>query len=420
MQNKYTLQIGLERQLIGCMLLNPAHISTIQEVISEEDFYEFKNLYTAITNEYMRKGNISIYSLKCDTDIGDLSEMIDEAQSDLLRNHINRIVEESDKRLLAKSSGEISRIVYDDLDEAKKLLLTSVEKTVDRNNKIMKTRFTDLFNQAQEIFAIRSTFKDGNIGVPTGYFKLDECIRGMKPGEYWIIGAATSVGKSAFALNIAINALNRNAGVAYFNYEMSNHHIVERITAMVSEVPLQTVRSGKWNPEQRNEILTTTNAIKEKNLNIFTGKRFSSNDIWMNAKAVKNKYGLDIIIVDYIQQIADRHAGQTTRNDRLTETSAKLQIMAKELDCCVIALSQLNRRGAEGDSDRIGLSALRDSGALEQDADIVIILNRDKILNPERPENIKELFVDIAKNREGRTEKILLNFEYETMRVKNA
>lgn len=247
----------------------------------------------------------------------------------------------------------------------------------------------------------------GEIGVPTGFKLLDAMLNGgMKRGNLIILGARPSMGKSALAQNIALEA-GRDYSSLFCSMEMQNDELMDRAVSSLGCIPLDAVISGQLTDAQWSYYTAAT--IKIRGLNWFIDDRpaLTLLDVRSKARQVKRKSGLDLLVVDYLQLMS---GNGDNRNSQVEEISRGLKALAKELNIAVIALSQLNRSIETRPNKRPLMSDLRDSGAIEQDADVIIFLYRDEVYNPET--HLRG-FADviIAKNRQGAIGDIVLEYE---------
>ena len=248
------------------------------------------------------------------------------------------------------------------------------------------------------------------IGVPTGFLELDDKTSGLHPGELSIIAARPSMGKTALGLNIALHAsLKENKKVAFFSVEMSKETIMFRLLSLLTKVPLSNLRSGNLNEQQWSQLMSFTDQLEKCPLFINDMSGVSPYDIRSQARHMKIKTGLDLIIVDYLQMMSLK--GRTESREReVSEMSRTLKSIAKELKVPVVSLAQLNR-GVESRSNRRPLlSDLRESGSIEQDSDVIMLMYRDGYYNSNTPEpDVTEII--IGKQRNGPTGLIKLKWK---------
>lgn len=242
-------------------------------------------------------------------------------------------------------------------------------------------------------------------GITTGFGQLDEILTGgMNRGALIILGARPSMGKTALSLNIAAHCA-REYGVLFLSQEMTNGELLDRMNAQLGRISLGAIIRGDMDDNDWGRFTAANGKLSAMNLHIDDQPALTILDVRSKAQLVKRKHGLDVLVVDYLQLMT---GDGDNRNSQIEEISRGLKALAKELSIVVIALSQLSRNAAN--KQRPQLSDLRDSGAIEQDADIVMFLHRDEVDNPQsHMRGVADLFV--AKNRQGRIDEVMLNYE---------
>jgi replicative DNA helicase len=244
-------------------------------------------------------------------------------------------------------------------------------------------------------------------GVPTGFMDLDSLLSGLQKGNLIVIAARPGVGKSSFVTNIARNvAVQSGAPVAMFSLEMSRFEIGMRLLCAEAKVPWDKVRSGRVATEEWTRIVEAAEVLHEAPLFIVDSGNVTIVDIRAKARRLKSKHGLGLIIVDYLQLMSG-HMRTENRQQEIAEVSRSLKLLGKELDIPVIAVSQLNRNPETRADKRPQLSDLRESGAIEQDSDIVMFIHRDDSDDP----TVKgKADIIVAKHRNGPTQTVPLTF----------
>lgn len=242
-------------------------------------------------------------------------------------------------------------------------------------------------------------------GIATGFDQLDALLSGgPNRGALVILGARPSMGKTALALNIATNVA-RHYSVLFLSQEMTNGELLDRVLASLGRIPLSAVITGEMNPQEWESFTAANVRLAELNLYLDDQPALTLMDVRSKARLTKRKHGLDLVVVDYLQLMS---GDGTNRNQQIEEISRGLKALAKDLGVVVLALSQLSRQAAN--KSRPQLADLRDSGAIEQDADTVIFVHRDEVDNPQTHlRGYADVFV--AKNRQGRIDDVLLNYE---------
>ena len=251
------------------------------------------------------------------------------------------------------------------------------------------------------------------IGIQTGYADLDECITGLRPGEMFVLAARPSIGKTALALNMAANMALRETpvSVGVFSLEMSRELLTLRFLCSEARVNLRDIREGAVSRARWNEIIEAAGRLREAPICIDDTGNIDIVEMRAKARRMHRKYGVQVLVVDYLQLMKSSSGPNATRENEVARNSAGIKTLAKELNVPIIVLAQLNRQ-AEQTGQRPKLSHLRESGAIEQDADVVALLHRDREADAGAEGNVNEMEAEliIAKHRNGPTGIIPLTF----------
>ncbi|MBQ2753930.1 MAG: replicative DNA helicase, partial [Clostridia bacterium] len=250
------------------------------------------------------------------------------------------------------------------------------------------------------------------VGVPTGFNKLDSILSGLNKANFVLVAARPAMGKTSFALNIATNAaLTANKKVAIFSLEMSKEEIVNRIWFSSAMVESNKIKTGEVQPADWTRLINSMKLLSPANIYIDDTSSISVMDIRSKCRRLMMEQGLDLIIIDHIQLMQGIRRSEN-RQQEISEISRSLKMLAKDFDIPVLALSQLSRASKDRADKRPLLTDLRESGAIEQDADVVLMLYRDEYYN-ENTETPGQAEVIIAKHRSGETGKVFLNWQSE-------
>jgi replicative DNA helicase len=257
-------------------------------------------------------------------------------------------------------------------------------------------------------------------GVGTGFTELDKMTSGLHPGEMTIIAARPSMGKTAFSLNIAQHiALRLKKTVAYFSLEMGKESMMMRMLSAESKVNMSEIRNGRIQDSAWPKLINAASALSEASIFIDDTPGVSPFEIRSRARRLKAEHGIDVIMIDYLQLMSMKQKFNS-REQEVAEISKSLKAIAKELQVPIIALAQLNR-GVEGRADRRPmLSDLRESGSIEQDADVIMMLYRDDYYDKDDPEKQGHAEVIIGKQRNGATGTVKLRFDAKYNRFRDA
>ena len=410
--------IEAEQAVIGSMLTDQDAVVAAIETLKPEDFYREDNklIYTAILNIYNRAEPIDIITLKAELtcmgkldNVGGLEYIVqlpDKVPTTANVDRYIKIVEEKSMlRNLIKTANEILSMGYDQTDNVDDVMDLAEKKIFDVMQKKSKTGYASIKDVLVESFTKLEELynqKQHVTGVPTGFIDLDRMTAGLHGSEFILIAARPAMGKSAFALNIATYAATRaNVPVAIFRLEMSKDQVGNRILCSEALVDSNNVRTGDLNDEELSKLAETSGELSQAPIYIDDTAGITITEMRAKCRKLKLEKNIGLVVVDYLQLI--QGSGKTSgREQEIAEISRSLKILAKELEIPVIALSQLSRAVEARDDHRPMLSDLRESGSIEQDADIVMFLYRDDYYNEDSPEkNVAEVI--IAKQRAGST-----------------
>ena len=411
--------LDAEQAVIGSMLTDADAVASSIEVLKPEDFYRADNriIYEAMFNLYNRSEPIDIITVKAELEsmgrfeqVGGLEYLAglpDKVPTTAnVQKYINIVEEKSKLRDLIKTANDIIELGYDPTEDVDDIM-ENVEKKVfnltqGKNQKgysAIKDVLVDSFTQLEELY----NRKQHITGVPSGFADLDYRTAGFHGSELILVAARPAMGKSAFALNIATNAAVRaDVPVAIFNLEMSKEQLVNRILCSEAMVDSNKVRTGKLEEEDWSKLAEAIGPLSASDIYIDDTPGISITEIRAKCRKLQVEKHIGMVIIDYLQLIQGTNKRGGSREQEISEISRSLKIMAKELNVPVIALSQLSRAVEQRPDHKPMLSDLRESGAIEQDADIVMFLYRDDYYNPDsEKKNIAEVI--IAKHRGGST-----------------
>ena len=411
--------VEAEQAVLGSMLTdNDAVISAI-EVLKEEDFYRTDNraIYEAIMNLYNRAEPIDIITVKAELEslgkieqvggVKYLASLPDKVPTTANAMKYIKIVEEkSTLRNLIKTANEIIELGYDPTEDvsdimegAEKKIFNIMQNNDKKSYAPIKDILVESFTQLEELY----NRKQHITGVPSGFIELDYKTAGFHGSDLVLIAARPAMGKSAFALNIATNAAVRaNVPVVIFSLEMSKEQMVNRILCSEAMVDSNKVRTGKLEEDDWAKLAGSIGPLSDAEIYIDDTPGISVAEIRAKCRKLKIEKHIGMVLIDYLQLVQGSNKRNGSREQEISEISRSLKILAKELNVPVIALSQLSRAVEQRPDHRPMLSDLRESGAIEQDADIVMFLYRDDYYNKDSEEkDISEVI--IAKHRGGST-----------------
>ncbi len=411
--------IEAEQAVIGSMLTDKDSVISAVEVLKEEDFYREDNkvIYSAIMNLYNRGEPVDIITLKDELvslgkfeSVGGLeylAELPEKVPTTAnVEKYIKIVEEKSMLRTLIKTANELIVLGYDQtqevediMDVAEKKIFNVMQRKNQKGYSSMKDILVESFTQLEELY----NRKQHITGVPTGFADLDYKTAGLHNSDLILVAARPAMGKSAFALNIASNAAVRaNVPVAIFSLEMSKEQMGNRILCSEAMVDSNKVRTGKIEDEDWTKLAMASGELSESQIFIDDTPGISIMEIRAKCRKMKLEKNIGLVVIDYLQLVQGSNKKSGSREQEISEISRSLKILAKEINVPVIALSQLSRAPEQRPDHRPMLSDLRESGAIEQDADIVMFLYRDDYYNEEsEKKNIAEVI--IAKHRAGST-----------------
>lgn len=412
--------VEAEQAILGSMLTDKDAVISALEVLKPEAFYREDNkaIYEAIVNLYNRAEPIDIITVKSELvstgkfeTIGGLEYLAilpDKVPTSANVEQYIKIVEEKALlRNLIKTANEIINLGYSQTEEVDDIMDMAEKKIFDILKQKNQTGFTPIKDVLVETFAqIERLYNKSDVitGIPTGFIELDYKTAGLHNSDLVLVAARPAMGKSAFVINIAANAAIRSGvPIVIFNLEMSKEQVANRILCSEAMVDSNKVRTGKIEEEDWTKLASALGPISEAPIYIDDTPGISIMEIRAKCRKLKLEKNIGLVIIDYLQLVTASGKKNSSREQEISEISRSLKILAKELNVPVIALSQLSRAPEQRKDDhRPILSDLRESGAIEQDADIVMFLYRDDYYNENSEEkNIAEVI--LAKHRGGST-----------------
>ena len=427
--------IEAEIGVLGSMLLDKECITLAIEKLTAQSFYKGSHgkIFQAVLEVYDRDQTVDIVTIteylsrkKQLEDVGGasyISSLITQVPTTVnINNYITITREKEVLRNLIRVSTDIVGRCYEQTEDVDHLLDYAEQKVFD----IVESRvakgdiipFKELIKNSIETVDSLYQQKGVVIGVPTGFVDLDEKTSGFQKSDLIVIAARPSMGKTALALNIAEHVgVEAKKPVALFSLEMSKEQLVQRLLCSHARVNLQHVRRGFLSKEDWPHLVNAANKLSDAPLYIDDTPSISALELRAKARRLKANYDIQLIIVDYLQLMRSDNKRSDNRQQEISEISRSLKGLARELAVPVVVLSQLNRGAENRPEHRPLLSDLRESGAIEQDADLVILLLRKDYYNPE--ESPGEAEIIIAKQRNGPTGRFNLVFLKEITKFEN-
>ncbi len=340
-----------------------------------------------------------------------------------VKTYIETIQDKYQLRRLIETADEIRETAMESADSLDDILSQSESAVMDVTR---RTRGTDFLSSREIVDRVLEQLKElrntsGITGIKTGYTDLDRMTNGFQRGDLIILAARPAMGKSALALNLAVQAARRNPGaVAVFSLEMPADSIMKRMLSSESRVQSGKLRDGRLSNDEMNRLFEAGNGLAESLIYLDDTGSIKVNQIFSKCRKLKSEQeSLSMIVIDYLQLITGSRSD--SRQQEVSEISRSLKILAKEMDCPVIALSQLSRKVEDRTGHEPQLSDLRESGSIEQDADIVMFLYRENYYDKDKEaqEQIEVVDLSLAKHRNGAIGRIQLAFEKGVSRFTN-
>ena len=407
-----------EQSVVGAMLMDKDAIMTAAEIVSREDFYQtaYGILFEAMVELFNEGKPVDLITLQERLKEKDVPPEITslEFARDLLtavptsanvKYYAEIVMEKSMLRKLIKLNEEIENMCYLGRDSLEAVLETTEKRVfelVQKRNTGDYVPIKQVVLNALDKIEKSSKTKGTVTGIPTGFIDLDYKTSGLQPSDLILVAARPAMGKTAFVLNIAQHvAFRSNKTVAIFSLEMSKEQLVNRLFSLESQVDAQLLRTGNLKDSDWEKLIEGAGVIGKSKMIIDDTPGISISELRSKCRKFKLEQGLDLIIIDYLQLMTGRVGGRAeSRQQEISDISRSLKGLARELNVPVIALSQLSRAVEQRPDHRPMMSDLRESGAIEQDADVVMFIYRDDYYNKDTDmKNIAEII--IAKQRNG-------------------
>ncbi len=419
-----------EQAVLGSLLIDPDAVIKIASILQAEDFYQEKNawIYQAVLDLHERREPADFVTVTDElerrhqlAEVGGQAyvlDLINAVPTSIHVEHYAHIVERTSVlRKLIRAAGQIAQLAYDEtaedvqevVDRAEQIVFGVAERRTRRDLLPVRTIMGDVVDRIDYLYRHRGEL----LGVPTGYKLLDRILGGFQKSDLIILAARPGVGKTSLSLSIAQNAARRyGRRVAIFSLEMSNEQLVQRLLAAETGIDSQRLRLGDIRGEDEwHKLMEAAGALSETLIYIDDTPALSAMDLRTKARRLHAEHGLDLIVVDYLQlMMGDRRS--ENRVQEISYISRGLKGLARELNVPVMALSQLSRAVESRQDKRPILSDLRESGSIEQDADVVMFIYREEMyVEDTERQNIADILV--AKHRNGPTGTVSLFFRKE-------
>ena len=415
-----------EQAVIASMLIDNNIAEEIINALKPEDFYfpAHKHILTALNN--LNKRGLPLDLITLHTELTDinliekaggieyLSELVNTVPNAANADkYLDILKEKTILRSLITAGSDITSLGYEVSQDVESLIDkaqnitsnlgdgTGLRRFVVHISKVLESH-QEMLNKIQEENKNNSNNKDIT-GVPSGFEALDKLTNGFQKSDLIITAGRPGMGKTAFGLSVLLNAAQAGKHCAFFSLEMSSEQLVKRLISAVAHIGQKTLRTGNFTSEEIEKYLAANNVLDKLPIYLDDTPFITVNQIKAKCRKLYNAGELDIIFVDYLQIMGySKHL--QNREQQISEISRSLKAMAKEFNVPVIALAQVNRNVEKSDNKRPRLSDLRESGAIEQDADIIMFLYRDKVYNPDTAyKNVAEIIIEKHRNGEQGT-----------------
>lgn len=420
--------LEVEKAILGLVITKNSLINILLEKMRAEYFYDPKNkqIFEAISRLNFSNTPVDFATLTEELEkkagieaLGGIEYLLSLSDpsyySANLETYIEIVREKAILRNLLTFGNDLLSDVYDGKHSSEQLIGDASEKLFSMSEYDSESGLTDISNIVTDTYQYLieiSQNPSALTGISTGFRDLDRYLSGLQNSDFILLAARPSVGKTALGINIAVNAAKNGKKVGVFSLEMSKRQITQRIISMMSMVNLSDIIAGKLEEEEWNQLLAKMEDIKNLDLYIDDTASISLTELRAKAKRKKQEEGLDLIMIDYLQLMTTDSSRVENRQQEISTISRGLKALAKELNIPILSLSQLSRKTEERSDKKPMLSDLRESGAIEQDADVVMMLYRDDYYDKES-ELQNNLEVIIGKHRNGPTGSVNLYFAKE-------
>ena len=435
--------VDAEKTVLGALLIDRDAYAMVSEILTPESFYEPRNqmVYAAIRDLAIAEKPIDLIPV---TDRlaknGTLAEVggpayVAETSSNVATSanveyHANIVAQKHLARQLVSYGNHVEAKAYDESTDVDELMQEAEDSLIELSQHYERKDYTQVnpvLSETIKNIQAAAANTDGITGVASGYYKLDDITKGWQASDLVIIAGRPAMGKTSFALSMVLNMMvNQGTPVGFFSLEMSNEQLVSRLISNVCEIEGSKILSGQLKCDEWNRLDKGVNCLLDRPLFLDDTPGLSVFELRNKARRMVRENGAKAIVVDYLQKLNAKGMRFANRQEEIAHITESLKNLAKELNVPVIALSQLNRgvesrEGLEG--KRPQLSDLRESGAIEQEADVVIFLHRPEYYRIYNDDNGRDLHgmaqVVIAKHRKGATGDVLLTFRSEFTRFEN-
>ncbi len=426
-QMQLPMSLEAEEAVLGAIILAPKAYLSIAAFLDGEDFFlkRHEHIWTAFSRLQERNDAIDYVTLAQElAAMGVLEEIGGQAYLTSLVNKTPTAVHAevygevvsrtSTRRKMLKAADEIRQTALDEdlpidkvISEAEEKLFAVSDGQMNREFVPIGTALSDYYDEIEKLLELGS----GAIGIPTGFRALDELLSGFQKSDLVVFAGRPGMGKTSWILTVALNAARLNKRVAIFTMEMGVEQMVQRLLSMETGIRITQLRTAAINPREQTRLTEAIGRLSDFPLFIDDTPAITPIEMRTKCRRLQHEYGLDIVMVDYMQLMSAGKAYENNRVQEISYISRSLKEMARELNVCVLSTAQLSRAVEQRQDKRPQLSDLRESGTIEQDADAVMFLYRDEVYNPDTTEFPNQADIMLSKHRHGPTGTVHLYFE---------
>ena len=421
------MSLEAEEALLGAVLLEPKSYLTIAAFLNGEDFFLKRHEYIWNAFSRLQERNDAIDYVTLARELQAMSVLDEIGGQAYLTNLVNKtpsavhaevygemVSRTSTRRKMLIAADTIRQTALDEELPIDKVISEAEQALFNVSNSQIKREFvpiweavSDYYDEIEKLLELGA----GTVGIPTGFKGLDGLLGGLQKSDLVVFAGRPGMGKTSWILTVAMQAARRGARVAIFTMEMGVEQMVQRLLSMETGIKIGQLRTANINPREQTRLTEAIGRIS--NLPLFIDDTPSITPIEMRTKCrrLQHEYGLDMVMVDYMQLMSAGKAYENNRVQEISYISRALKELARELNVCVLSTAQLSRAVEQRQDKRPQLSDLRESGSIEQDADAVMFLYRDEVYNPDTTEFPNQAEVMLSKHRHGPTGKVELYFE---------
>ncbi len=421
------MSLEAEEALLGAVLLEPKSYLTIAAFLNGEDFFLKRHEYIWNAFSRLQERNDAIDYVTLARELQAMSVLDEIGGQAYLTNLVNKtpsavhaevygemVSRTSTRRKMLIAADTIRQTALDEELPIDKVISEAEQALFNVSNSQIKREFvpiweavSDYYDEIEKLLELGA----GTVGIPTGFKGLDGLLGGLQKSDLVVFAGRPGMGKTSWILTVAMQAARRGARVAIFTMEMGVEQMVQRLLSMETGIKIGQLRTANINPREQTRLTEAIGRIS--NLPLFIDDTPSIAPIEMRTKCrrLQHEYGLDMVMVDYMQLMSAGKAYENNRVQEISYISRALKELARELNVCVLSTAQLSRAVEQRQDKRPQLSDLRESGSIEQDADAVMFLYRDEVYNPDTTEFPNQAEVMLSKHRHGPTGKVELYFE---------